>query len=171
MSTDFSETDFSETYRGKSNDELLRLVREKDSLQEAARRALDLEMEKRGLGADAAARFEKQQREEAMRALEIPIAQKQSRGNWMLNIVECSLIFGTAAVLTVMVAASVFKFPYEAVRRLTEISLKAALALAFLIGAFGSRWITLKRIVVSAVILSVALFGFIVWLDGTASRH
>lgn len=164
-------TDFSKTYRHKSSDELLRLAREKDSLQEEARQALDAEMEKRGLGEVAAARFEKQEHEENERAAKSAIVQKQTQGNWMGNVVKRVLIFGTSAFLTVAIADYIFKLPSEALRPLIEMSLNAALALAFLAGVVPSRWITFKRIIVSAVIFSFALFGFIVWSAATAHRH
>ncbi len=164
-------TDFSETYRHKSSDELLRLAREKDSLQEAARQAFDAEMEKRGLGEVAAAHFEKQEHEENERAAKFATVQKQTQDNWMGNVVKRVLIFGTSAVLTVVIADYILKPPSEAVRLLTEMSLKAALALAFLANLVPSRWLTFKRIVISAVIFSFSLFGLIVWFATTARRH
>lgn len=167
-------TDFSETYRRKRSDELLRLVREKDSLQEAARRALDAEMEKRGLGEGAAACFEKQEHEENERAAELAVeltnVHRQMRRNRVGNLVQCILIFGTAAFLTVVIAGYILKPPSEAARLLTLMSLKIAFALALLANAFGSRWLTFKRMVISAAIFSVSLFGWIVWLVATSRR-
>ena len=164
-------TDFSETYRHKSSDELLRLAREKDSLQDSARQALDAEMKKRGLGEAAAARFEEQEHEENERAAQSTIVQKQTKGNWMGSLVIRFLVFGGSGTLTVVIADYILKPPSEAVRLLTKMSLDAALALAVLAGVLPSRWITFKRIVVSAVIFSFALFGFMVWSVATARRH
>jgi hypothetical protein len=156
-------TDFAETYRRKSSDELLRLVSEKNSLQDAARRALDAEMEKRGLGEGAAARFEKQEHEETERAAEYANADRQVRRKWFWNLLRCLGIFGAAAILTIVMAEYVLKLPSEAVRLLTLMSLKLALALAVLASAFGSRWLTIKRTVIAAAIFSVVLFAWIVW--------
>jgi hypothetical protein len=164
-------TDFSETYKAKSNDALLRLVREKDTLQDAARRALDLEIEKRGLGGEAFAHFERQELKVAKRAEEVAVVQSESNGRWMLNMVNCFLIFGTAAILTVALAGYIFKPPSEAIRLLTKMSVKVALGLAFIASAVSSRWLTLKRIVLSSLILAAALFGFFAWLNNTNHGH
>ena len=163
-------TDFAETYGRKSNDELLRLVGEKDSLQETARHALDCELNKRGLGEGDVADLEKREKEESRNVADQVIIKQATRGNWLGTLVTCAISFAAAAVLTVVLADYIFKPPSGAVQLLTIMSLRAGLAIALLTSAFASRWLTFKRIVVSAVVFSIVLFAFIAYIDITA-RH
>jgi hypothetical protein len=163
MKTD--KASFANAYTAKSNEELLRLAREKDSLQEPAQKALDLEMEKRGLGEGAVVRFDEQEKEAVESNKEV--IQKKPGSNWLLNSLKCLGILAPAALITIVTANSILKLPSEAVRLLTVVSLRVALALSFVAGAAGSRW-SFKRTAIAAIILSVGLFGFIVW---AAQRH
>ncbi|HEY2461639.1 MAG TPA: hypothetical protein VGI16_12565 [Candidatus Acidoferrum sp.] len=160
-------TDFRELYKNRNDDQLLRLAKEKNLLQDAARHALESEIEERGLGDGALVELETQERAQTMRDQELATVYKEERSNWFMGILGSCGIFGASAILAVLTADYLLKPPSDAVRLLTVTSLRIAIVLGLL--ASGPRWMTIKRTLVSAAIFSISLFGWIFWSAYT--RH
>lgn len=161
--------DLVELYAQKRTDELLRLAEEKDSLHEAARQALDAEMQRRGLVEGGMTDLETQDHEEAE-----PPAEGSKRIGWFIHLLRTAGIFVAAATLDAIVLDR-FVGPTnpDLAETAGEIFGKAALALGFLGSALGPRIATLKRTMIAAVIFLIAVFAWS-WMNlaaNTPEKH
>jgi len=154
---------FAEHYAQMSNDELLRLAAQKDSLLEVARHALGNELARRGFGSGGVADYEKEEAQRLEHRRKETISE--SRNVWRRRsktLLYVMILFG-GDLLTVWGISNLFNLPAEAVRILTNMSLKCALGVAVLGIAFAGRWVNLKTTLATAGIFSLALFLWVFW--------
>src|ERR1017187_1564604 len=79
------------------------------------------------------------------------------------TILYVAILFG-GVILADVAISEIFNLTGEAAQSLTEISLKVALAVAVLGGAFARRRLTLKTTLVTTAVFSVGLFLWVLWI-------
>jgi predicted MFS family arabinose efflux permease len=83
---------------------------------------------------------------------------------WKFAIIFYVAILFGGVILADIAISEVFNLTGEAAQSLTEISLKVALAVAVLGGAFARRRLTLKTTLVTTAVFSVGLFLWVLWI-------
>jgi hypothetical protein len=139
------EVNYAERYCGMSEDELLRLIAEKDSLIEPARIALEHEIQARGIDRRASPVGQ-------IEVADRPRPRNAGASRWArLGIFLC------VALVSVFVAARVFGAGTSSsfVEQLTKMSLYLALAAWGLSSVVSGPWLTAKRTWIAAI----ALYG------------
>ena len=155
---------FAEHYAKLNNDEVLRLAAQKDSLLEAAQKALESELAKRGLGTASVAAYERGESEVLEQQKNHKRLDRRTTWKRRFEVASYLAILITGDVVTVSLIQTVLNLPAEAVRVLTKISLQCALALAAMGIAFAGRWVNLKTTLLTTAIFCLALFFWVAWV-------
>ena len=140
-----TEVNYAERYSGMSEDELLRLIAEKNSLIEPARIALEHEIQARGIDRRASP-------VEQTEVADAPRPRNAGASRWArLGIFLC------VALVSAFVAARVFGTGASSsfVEQLTKVSLYLALAAWGISSVVSGQWLTVKRTWIAAI----ALYG------------
>ena len=155
--------DFSATYAGMSDDDLLRIAGDRASLVEGAAAALETEMRKRGIsGADPASAVptssaSDQPKEEK----EPPKSPRGLRGLIFLGWCIASIAFLAVVFTPRMTPDATEKFA----QAVTTMCLKGSLGLWVLTELLGARKLTIKGVLIlSAVIYVVGIGAFSLYL-------
>jgi hypothetical protein len=157
-------------YSKMSDDELLRLASQKDSLLPLGQKVLKTEMQKRGMDEAAVASFQVREEEAARQDSQRTRVEKQVRAKNRLESFKGLGIFLTAAIVTDWLASKLFNLPSEAITILTKISLSLALAAFFLAKTFGGAWLTVRKTIALAAGLSVCLLVWVIYMVVTAAK-
>ncbi len=162
--------DISETYSKMSDDELLRLANQKDSLLPLGQEALKSEMQKRGMDEAAVVSFRFREEDAARQEKQRATSGKQARAKNRLEGFKRLGIFVTAAIVTDWLAGELFSLPSKAIYELTKVSLYLALAASGLTLGFGGAWLTIRRTIAIAGGLSVCLWVWVFYMVATAGK-
>lgn len=150
-----------ETYKGMSDDDLLRVALDKDNLADEAKLTLEAELTRRGLGDGAARQYAQDLREREQRSQAESRAEAQGRRRRWLDGAKRLGIF----VLGAIVADCVLEYGCgirdpEALRALSAFTIRIGFAGFGLSLVIGGRWLTVKR----TWLLAAALYlGMFVW--------
>jgi hypothetical protein len=165
-----TETEISETYSKMSDDELLRLANQNDSLLPVGQKVLAAEMQKREMDNAAVVSFRLREEELARQESHRATFEKQARAKKRRENFKRLGIFLTAAIVTAVLASELFRLPSAASASLTHISLSLFLGLFFITKAFGGAWLTIRKSIALAAGLSVCIFGWVIYMTVTAAK-
>lgn len=152
---------YCDTYSKMSDDELLRLADQKDSLLPLGQEALTNEMRKRGMDEGAVARFRLSEEEATRQDNEGTTLAKQVRAKNGFKNIKRTGIFMTAAIVTDVLASNLFSLSGEATYLLTKMSLYLAFAASGLAWGYGGTWLTTRKTIALAAGLSAC---FLIWV-------
>lgn len=160
---------FGEKYATMSDDELLRLASQKDSLLPVAQEVLMVEMQKRGLNDAAVATHRRAEAEASQREGQETKSDKERRSKRRLeSLVRLGIL--VAAILTDWLVTKMLGLSSEVIYFFTQMSLYSALGL-FVVTTFVGAWWTLKRTIVLVAGFSLWLGAWIIYTVATAHPH
>lgn len=154
---------FGDTYAAMSDDELIGLASQKDSLLPVAQETLTVEMQKRELDESAVANHRLADEEATQREKQQAKTAKAARSRRRIENLKRLGILVAAAIATDWLISKLLGLPTEAIAALTDVSVYAATGLFFATLAVGGDWWTLKRSLGLAVGLSVCLSAWVIY--------
>jgi len=161
---------FRETYSRMSDDELLRLAAQRDTLLDIGRQELEAEMRQRGLDDRTVASFESNERKEAEYEKRQTDSRKSEAAEARLRVGQRLIIFVLTAVAMDQIIARLFSLNSKAVEGLAEASISVAIGLSVLGWIFPKRWSPWKTTLVMAFGLATAIYLFMLVILMTASH-
>jgi hypothetical protein len=163
-------SEISEVYSKMSEDELLRLASQKDSLLPLGQEVLKTEMQKRGMDETAVVSFRLGEEELAQQEKQRTTSEKKARAKNRHENFKRMGIFLTAAIVTDWLASQLFNLPSKAIEALTQMSLYLAFAASGLALGFGGTWLTVRKTIAVAAGLSVCFLAWVIYMTATAAK-
>lgn len=159
-----------ETYSRMSDEELLRLAIQKDTLLDVGKQELESEMQRRGLDTKAVASFESKERK-ALESEEWETHRRKSEAaEARLRVGQRLITLVVTAVAMNMITARIFSLSGNVIEGLTSASMSMALALSFLGWILPEKWSPWRKTFAMALGLAAAIYLFVLVMWMTASR-